>query len=298
MRDIELCHKQDKQCTKCDLVYIIKDYVNPLMQLLSHELEHFHIRMNTTKCLNTGIMLMYFIGGRHGLNIVKKCDCEDTHTRHASGILENDKVLNRIKNQIKNKNFTNRQLYYILITDGYFINNTNESIYFPGHVFILEKFKDNDKVLFNMYQSYINQYDLKGHFNNMNESVTMTQSEVMSLISKIQYILNNDIWDTVCCNYWYSFTKVNSDKFLGYNKKNKIFICSDSMRLLKCINNIKTFILHRLKNIGNSSQNQIYGNIERYGNIDKYNNTKLYTNSQMKEELYNILHKMGITEYK
>jgi hypothetical protein len=36
-------------------------------------------------------------------------------------------------------------------------------LFFPGHVFILEKIPSKDEPYFYFYQSYINNYDLKDH---------------------------------------------------------------------------------------------------------------------------------------
>ena len=112
MSTLELCHDRSKKCTKCDLVYIMKDYITPLMQWLSNDIESFYIRMNKTKCLNTGVMLMYFMGGSKGIEIMNKCDCENTRRKHKSGLEKNEYVLNKLYRQLKNKNFINRQLYY------------------------------------------------------------------------------------------------------------------------------------------------------------------------------------------
>lgn len=290
---LELCTYREKQCTKCDLIYIMKDYITPLMQWLSNDMDSFHMNMETTKCLNTGLMLMYFMSGQKGVKIVEKCDCNITRNKHLAKEQTNDIVLQKLKKSLRNKSFKNRKLYYILITDGNLKHEkTATSVYFPGHVFILEKFRDEDsQVYFNLYQSYIRKYDLKEHVDtHMNGSIRLTYDDTMKLIENINMILTKKrVWDTECCDIWRSFTKVNANNFLDCVIMDSLFICSDSLPLTQCISNIKKYLEDKLNEIQSiKDDTYIYGDKTKYGS-----NTNVLTIGQMKQHLQEMLNKIN-----
>ena len=64
-----------RSCTKyCDLGYVIKDHVKLLMQLLTNDLPQFNFKLQSTKCLNTAIMLLQFLIGEKSQGIADACD--------------------------------------------------------------------------------------------------------------------------------------------------------------------------------------------------------------------------------
>lgn len=274
---MELC-QGDGQCPRCDLGYVIKDYVVPLIQLLSHDLKDYNMKMQTTKCLNTGVMLMLFMVGKKGLQITDYCDSVRVVQRHRAMKDSNTLILEALMKMLLNKSFKLRQVCYVLLSDGYF-KSAAGNIYFPGHVFVLEKFWENGEIYFNIYQSYINEYDLKGHFDNMNGSVRLTYSDVAHLLKKLSYIVMNDVWDTISTQYWKEITNVDASKFEGYTTTDNICTCFKSAPLKSCVNNIERYVKKKLKTINKMPPSQF--------------DTGL-SNKDLKARLESLLHDIAI----
>ena len=55
---MEVCKYQN-----CEVTDLIMKYLEPLMQLLSVNITDYNMKLKTTKCLNTAIMLTYLLGG-------------------------------------------------------------------------------------------------------------------------------------------------------------------------------------------------------------------------------------------
>ena len=87
-------------CKKCDLGYILKDHLDCIFQLLTNEFPEYNFRMQTTKCLNTAVMLLQFFVGAKGMAIVDSCDTRKVIERHQNGIDDNMIILNDLKRQI------------------------------------------------------------------------------------------------------------------------------------------------------------------------------------------------------
>lgn len=280
-----------KKCQRCDLVYILKDYVKPIMQLLTVDIKEYNMRLLTTKCLNTGLMIMYFMLGKNGIKLASQCDTHVVIKKHKEGIDNNNDVIYNLNNDILSKKHKQRYLYYILLTDGYFSKPDQEdTIFFPGHVFLLEKTPNQDgSYSFQVYQSYINKYDIKGHFENNNNSVTMTYAQVKNLLEKINYILTSNTWDDKCIKYWKDFTFVDTTNLKGTNSKNAFFICYRRATVKTCLGNIKSYIKEKLKIL---SQMKDKHNI--YGDMDKFDLSQNPLNvSQLTTQVQNLLFKIN-----
>lgn len=261
-----------KTC-KCDIGIILKDYLTPLLKLLQGDpdLKDFDLS-DTTKCLNTSVLLMVFMAGKKaGMNAVNQCDTVKVTERHMKGVDANHIILPRYTKQILSPNFKRRQLYYILLTDGWFkYGDSRQPVYFPGHVFILEKVKDpvTYEISYFMYQSYINQYDLNGHYTRMNGDNRMTRTDVNILLQKLSYIVGNGVWDDQCCTYWKDFTKVDTPDFKGTVTKDSIFVCIRSVPLVTCMRNIESYVNARIKYSNDDTQrstlSKILSNVQKH----------------------------------
>ena len=130
-----------KKCDRCDIGYILKNYVKPIIQCLTNDIKEYYMKLLTTKCLNSAVMISIFmLGKKKGLELANYCDNGDTKKRHIDNIDNNNNILLNYKKLILNNQSKHRILYYILLTDGYFtFNNKKPPAYFPGHVFILEQ---------------------------------------------------------------------------------------------------------------------------------------------------------------
>lgn len=294
---LELCHDVDKPCDKCDLVYIIKDYIYPLMQLLTNDMNDFNIQMRTSKCLNTGLMLMYFMAGQKGIDIVKQCDCSKTAEQKPN----NGMLLKTLSSKLRNRNFKNRHLYYVLLTDAH-IHSENDvmTTYFPGHVFIFEKFKDIGGVYFNVYQSYNKEYDLKEYIeekmkkDNVTETVKISSNDVSNIMRGLSYLLSSNVWDDTCIKFWKLFTHVDSSMYRNKIIKNKIFMCYGSARVDSCVSNIREYLNKKINQVHTIEAHKQY---DIYGDVDKYvDRTKALTVSEIKIKLHELLKKTTIKQ--
>lgn len=256
---ISLCRKE-KICYRCDIAYILKHYIKPLLTLLNKDLTDFGL-YNETKCLNTAILLIIFLAGmKKGRFIIDYCDCEKTRQRHLNGQAQNHIIMGSMMKAIASKKFKLRQLYYIMITDGHFPKvDGNGSVYFPGHVFIIEKMrvKEGEDPKYYIYQSYINQYTLNGHYEKMSNKVELSYEQACYTLHRLSYILTKGIWDEICVKYWKEITHVESPEFLNTITKNNLFLCYQTASTKGCVQNIEKFIKQKKKLLeGNREENK------------------------------------------
>lgn len=269
-----VCKKPGLCDSGCNLVYIIKDHIKPLMQLLTIDLKQYNMRLLTTKCLNSAVLIMYFMLGRRGVDLAQQCDTKTVIQRHTQGLDNNASVITNLKKDILSKNIKHRYLYYILLTDGHFPKtkgSAEQTIFFPGHVFILEKTPSGDDgIYFQVYQSYINHYDIKGHFQNNHNSVKMSMTEVAHLMDKLKYILESEKWDNKCIEYWKDFTFVDTSELKDTYSKNKFFLCFRKSPVKTCLQNIKRFAKHKISTLSKiPEQFAVYGDQTLYDEKEK-----------------------------
>lgn len=287
-------------CNKCDMVLVLKDFIKPIIQLLSNDIEDYNMRLLTTKCLNTSVALLYFIIGKDGIKIADYCDTRATIKRHQKKKDNNQNIVTSLKQDLLfDKKDNKRYIYYVLLTDGYFpySNSSKQSAFFPGHVFIIEKIPScdpnnpNKKPSFFMYQSYINEYDLAGHFKNNNGSVKLSYTRATNIIKNLSYILNTESWDDKCIEYWKDFTFVDTSHMKDALCKDQFYVCYKEAVVNGCIRNIKNYVKTKLTDIKKKSANINMNGV--YGNTNRYDENQIpLTNSEMKYNLENLLKKL------
>jgi hypothetical protein len=249
-------------------------------------------------------MIMTFLVGKKGIEIGDYCDTRAVIKRHKEGQDNNTAIMNNLKQQLFSKSEKSRTLYYILLTDGYFPPDSNvdtpspsSDVYFPGHVFILEKIWDETekKHYFYFYQSYINQYTLKQHIE-LNNGLKISLEKAKNLIDNLEYILNNDEWDEDNIRKWGKMTFTNSSKFNNTNSQGKFFLCFRKARSNSCYNNLLAYLTKVLKYINKlppELNDEIYGDKSLYDS----DSTPL-TNMQMKQQVLSLMSKIYINKKK
>lgn len=245
-----------ENCRKCDIVYIIRKYVKPLMQTLTNDIKEYYMRLLTTKCLNSSVMLAIFMLGKEkGISIANYCDTEKTRSRHKNNEDDNNEILYWFRKDILYKNIkSHRYFYYILLTDGKFpFEDVNKPYaFFPGHVFIIEKFpstSNNSTPNFYFYQSYINEYDLDGHIKKNNNSLKLTYDKLKQIVEGLIYILNVTKWDDKCVEYWKLLTFVDSSYLKDSICKGNFFLCVKKARVYDCLKHIEEYTKSKLEEI-------------------------------------------------
>lgn len=288
------------KCTKiCNIGFIIKNHVKCIMQLLTNDLPQFNIRLQTTKCLNTAVMLMQFLLGNKGLQIVDACDTRDVIDRHKNGIEHNDIIIQELRKQLFSKREKSRTLYYILLSDGYFpgkdANNNDIQKYFPGHVFILEKIYNvsTNQHIFYFYQSYINKYSLTEHIE-MNNGLKISHKRAEELINDLSSVLKSPTWNNDNVKKWYDMTFVDSSDFLETQSHQQFYLCFRKAKTTDCLDRLQKYLKKKygiISKISSSESNVIYGNEQLY---DK--NIKPLSNKQMLIEIESLLYKINKTQ--
>jgi hypothetical protein len=205
----------------CSYVHILSKYLVSILQVNNrHNADTYPNNLITTKCLNTAVMLITLLIGNKQLKTIQYCDVQNTRDRHESNSENNLQILNNLNKQLLNKSL-NHNMFYIMLTDSTLYNDNNDSIYFPGHVFIIEKINNDEYYL---YQSYIGEYDLN-EFLNVRKCRKYTNKDMIYILDNLSKLSNvNNKWDNNMITFWKRFTHVDSTKFNGFNTHG-IYVC-------------------------------------------------------------------------
>lgn len=295
-------HGKQKCTSYCDIGNVIKDHVKLLMQLLTNDLPQFNLKLQTTKCLNTAIMLMQFLLGEKGIQIANACDTRDVIARHTQGQENNNEILSQLTKELFSKREKSRMLYYILLSDGYFEKPSHQqgllsqSYYFPGHVFILEKIYDYDinEHVFLFYQSYINKYTLSEHIK-MNKGLKVSKARAQQLIDDLTRILTSKTWDKDNVRRWYDLTFADSSDLLNSQSQQKFYLCYRKAKTTTCLQRLERYLKLKQKllmtNIQDGKADDVYGDVSLY---DK--GIKPLSNKQMLDSTQVLLTKIHNTK--
>lgn len=293
--------------------------MNAIMQLMTNELPDFNMQILTTKCLNTAVTIMYlFLGDKDNRfsGLVNQCDSHVVSKR-GSNARKNSRepfaqsphnptvVMHAFEKEVLNMKASTRlperTLYYIMITDACLLNPDQKDerkrhIMFPGHVLVLEKNihqTDNangkPKVRYNLYQSYIDHYDLGGHIR-LNKSLSLSTGRVLDLLKGLNTLYSVDRWNAECTAFWERLTHVKSPEFEGFEFANRSYFCFTQVKTTACVEKLRDFLRDRLARIPIDSPDVVYGDSELYTHLDV--DVKPLTNSEMKKDIEYMLAKI------
>ena len=248
--------------SSCQYIYLISNYIHSILQFMNYTFSDSYVNnLIETKCLNTAVMLVILLLGEKKIPAIQYCDVPNTIQRHTINTDSNKSILNKLVNSLC-RHSKHSYMYYIMLTDGNLRNHTsNNEIYFPGHVFIVEK-KNNRYMI---YQSYIGQYTLKTHITKtkckyIDKEVVTSMCHYLKLFFSDSYVWNKDT-----ITFWNKLTNVDSSKFLGYSTNN-IFLCYKSFKTNDIGKNIIKFTTRGIKDIQRSIEQ---GDYEKYNNYHK-----------------------------
>jgi hypothetical protein len=235
------------------------------------------------------------LGFSKGTSAAHYCSVSSTRQRYDNGQQSNEQVIQMLKKSLNKKTSKKRNLYYILLTDAD-LPHPSKSIYFPGHVFILERSWD-DKYL--LYQSYINEYDLNGHVLKNNHSFSVNSVQVKEIIDYLEYILvKTDRWDEKCVHAWKAFTHVDTSSWLNAECGNdKILICAYESDTDDCFEVLKSYIASKIELLSTElSKNPLKRNLV-YGEESSYAlGTSPLTNDEMLKTLLTLKDDINIDQ--
>lgn len=251
----------------CKYIYIISKYIVSILQVMNVTFSKSYTNnLISTKCLNTAVMLVVLLLGEKNIKAIQQCDVPITIQRHMSFEDNNTLIAKKLTKSLCKPSVKN-YLYYIMLTDGRLSNSlsNNQTKYFPGHVFIVEKRQNS----YYIYQSYISKYDLND-FIVKHKCKKYEVAEVKQMGSFFQKFLGqNYVWDDDAVDKWKRLTDVDTSEFKSYNTKN-IYICFKKFRVKTIKNMINKFITKSLKDIQYHIDNR---NILHYMSTAFLNNT-------------------------
>lgn len=250
-----------KESTKqCALMPLIKDYVVPLMKLYKTELHDEYYLNNATKCLYTAVLVMALYMGENSLSEIKKCDVdhvqkfykqmrEAAQKRNSSSVFDPSAIFARdCRKNLFSKTTSHRYLYYIMLTNANvpLVSNSNgNTILFPGHVCVIEKFPNGR---YHLYQSYINNYDLNGHFERNKGSFSVSEPTLRRIFDEIVSLYDGGVWSAGTSLAWKQFTHVDGTEFDGREFKDRSFFCYRKIPIKTCTSRIKNTLSKAIKN--------------------------------------------------
>lgn len=242
----------------CEYIRVISKYIKSILAVLSIDFQNT-INTSETKCLNTAIMIVVVLIGSEQFSELDKCSVANTIDRmNTTEITNNQTVIDELYSSIKD---STSGMFYILLTDGMLKknNNTNsEQVYFPGHVFIIDK----NEACYTLYQSYINEYSLKDN-REKEKCVCMSYAKIQKYIGNIEKLLTtSELWNKNTTKFWKSMTNVESEQFIGCNFDN-IYICFKKFEHDRTIDKTLSFIDTKLKSERNAEIQNDFTNMRK-----------------------------------
>jgi len=239
---------------------LVKDNLDVLMKLFKQELKGEYMMNDVTKCLYTSVLVMSIYMGQYGLSHIRKCDVDHVQTyyaqmkeaaqkRNPSSTFDPSVLfLKECTKSLMSNSVSSRYLYYIMMTNA-MVTKTNDpntkSIMFPGHVCVIEKFPNGK---YHVYQSYINQYDLKGHYERNNGSYEITKTKLQKVFTEIENLYSNGTWTQSTTTAWKTLTHVDGTEFEGCLFKGKSYFCYRKVPITTCTNRLLQAVRTAMRN--------------------------------------------------
>jgi hypothetical protein len=251
----------------------------PLLQLMSNDLVGtFYTGLDTTKCLNTAVMMMFLLGGEKGLKKAFFCNVDRVSVRYAN-LFDHDMVVSYYLQRLFGgllAEFKRPALHYIMLTDAE-LTVGDESVSFPGHAFVIER---TDASSWTLHQSYINSYKM--------ESVSKDAAWVRDFCRQLTLFMVTSRWNDRCSDFWTFLTHVGSDQFVGY-PKGSILLCHQKLDLQKSGKRFVEYLTRKLQSIQEEQGGgEIYGNEMLYS-IGVKKGIKPMTNDGIRASIEELL---------
>lgn len=226
------------------------------MLLLKRELNNEYTLDNVTKCLYTAVAVMTLYLGKKSLAEVDKCDVghvktyysqmkESARTRNPNSSFDPSPILvKQCATSLLSPTKASRFLYYIMITNADAVEDTisgRPSKMFPGHVCVIEKYPSGR---YYVYQSYINAYDLSGHYDKNGGSFVVSKKLLEGFFAELGNLYNESkgVWTEKMSSLWEEFTHVDASEFNGYRFKGLSFFCYRKVPIKTCAKRLVSMI--------------------------------------------------------
>lgn len=266
------------RCKRCDIGYLVKDYLLPIMQAMTVQITDYNMRMIDTKCLNTSVMFFNLFFGKQASKYTKYCDVQNVIRRRTNQIDDSTAISKNLCDDILRKT-KHKYVYYIMLTDGNFVKPDGTQRFFPGHVFIIEKVPWGDSMDYYMYQSYINQYNYVEYVDRQ-KTTKLSGQKIKYYMEKIQDMVKRRVWDASFVAFWKDMTQVDTSHMLESVADNAFFPCYRKVRHDSCVKNLEKFVKNTLATIPDDRPDELYGSPDMFDD-----NAKPLTNKQMRKQM-------------
>lgn len=238
----------------CDVAYLIKDHLPAIFQLMNVEVPSYNIQLQTTKCLNTAVIMLYLFAGEKALEATSFCDVPNVRER-ARTIDFSEHVWNDLRKELLVSPYQGlpRMLFYVMLTNGNLPSVVNGQVgkMFPGHVFVLERIQDGDR--FNMYQSYIGHYDMSKQIE-MKKSLSKSRVDMTRIIDCLGRVVSKEVWDEASTRDWQEVCMVNESRFENHRVRGHICLCYRTVTTTACVLHLRKLIDKALHSIHKTSK--------------------------------------------
>jgi hypothetical protein len=241
----------------CDTGYVIRDHLPAILQAIAVDLTKINIELplQLTRCYCTALMMTHLLVARvqDTLN-----NCNHVKSKRLS---EQDRDSSRkVVSSFYDAMFTSSDdhcMFYVLMTQhskkknnaANDNNKDHEEYYFPGHVFVIERV-DRDR--FNMYQSFIGEYDLNGYIEKAS-AISVGRTRMMKWVRGMVDMMGvGKKWDASVQEFWSDMTL--TDDYVNMENMHidgNIHFCYTSYPIKDCrvaLANFVTRHLHALRN--------------------------------------------------
>lgn len=135
----------------CTLLHLVSKYVHELMLMIRDDFTESWVNCDPNKCLNTGILLAaLFFGHARAKRVITSCENDK------AGGQSRDATLRRVQRFRKRISTPGYSICYVILSDGYFVGRDGNTLYFPGHIFLIER-SESDIVIM---QSFVDEYSI------------------------------------------------------------------------------------------------------------------------------------------
>lgn len=246
---LDLIHKPKYK--SCELGMFIKDKMPMLMQLFHKELASYNMRMLTSKCLNTAIMIFYMFLGEEAIKHISYCDVKNVLQRYHLDQRQSLYKLHAFKKELLSTRNTHRKLFYVMITGGLVHQSHNgNTLKFPGHVFVIEKInRPHQLPSYIVYQSYIRNYKLKDHYLMNNNSLEYSYFTITEIVHGLQSLFTLGEWTKQTTRFWKKLAHADEANFEGYELKGFIHFCYRSIEVRHCFKVLKEKLKEKQKEL-------------------------------------------------
>lgn len=245
---------------------IIRGHSRALIAIGAQNLPEYHIS-DETKCLNSAVSLLFLLMGRESVKHTRYCDVVSVRERYDKHN-PSEAMARALAYDLTNSPNGEKEVFYCMLTDGWMHPPSNPAVkvYFPGHVFIIERVGDKG---FSMYQSYIQEYDLDAFLSHAAGPVTHTAAQLKAVSKGLVHMFSVPVWDRQCSDFWRSFTLSSGEAYEGYSMSS-ILLCYQRILLSTCTGSLRSVLEATHRNLAGKPASALFVKDSTITNSEMY----------------------------